>query len=345
MEEIKNWEILAKYFSGEASKAEKEEVEQYFEATPERQKEFKQAKAIWDNSDQYTLCPKPNIDEAWQKLDHEIEVRKNLKDQDSGKGKSKIIYLNVLWRAAAAIVIIISAYFILQYTNKTAPVSEISYVAEQTANGEKQKITLEDGSTVWINAASQFKYPDKFSNNRREVSLKGEAFFEVSRDPSRPFIVHTETATIQVLGTSFNVKEYNEENTIEVIVKEGKVSFSITEGFENRNNSVILEKGEKGTYLKHKKQIIKETFEPDTYADWKSGYLGFSNESMEEVARKLERWYNVKIRFDNEKIKNCKLTASFHKKDISDVLEIIELALDIHSEKNEYFYTLSGSGC
>jgi hypothetical protein len=165
--------------------------------------------------------------------------------------------------------------------------------------GKKSKIVLEDGTNVWLNAGSRFAFPQKFTGKKREVFLDGEAYFEVAKNEKQPFIVSTGDINIEVLGTKFNVSAYHSDNFCETVLLEGKVN--VWEKEKLFSNKAIMAPGQKATYNKTGKEIVlvAET-DPGMYIAWTEGWYQFSNQNLEQVLNKLERYYNVRFVYDPE---------------------------------------------
>jgi transmembrane sensor len=158
--------------------------------------------------------------------------------------------------------------------------------------GKRSEITLADGTRIWLNAGSQLSYPVNFTGNSREVYLAGEAFFEVESDPSKPFHVITGDMKIRVTGTRFNVTSYANDPTTQAVLLSGKVSAAKNQRFAR---PVELEPGERIVYNKQEDNMEKDHVDVELYASWVNGYLRFDNEPVENIFKKLERYYNKNI--------------------------------------------------
>lgn len=167
--------------------------------------------------------------------------------------------------------------------------------------GGEYKITLSDGTKVWLNAASKLRYPTRFASSKREVFLEGEAYFEVTHNPLRPFEVHTSTITTKVYGTEFNIMAYNDEPNIQTTLIKGIVEVQNAAAVGKR--SIMLKPGIQANLNKANNNLSSKAVDTYIYTAWKDGVFVFNNENMESIMRKLGRWYNVKINFDNESTK------------------------------------------
>lgn len=190
--------------------------------------------------------------------------------------------------------------------------------------GGEFRITLDDGTEVWLNSASELRYPSHFVGEERRVELIGEAYFKVARNETAPFIVDTKDMDVRVLGTSFNVSVYPDEEKSHATLVEGRVEV------KNKMNgkNVLLEPGEQALLQGEKMDVRKVNTK--LYSIWRLDRFTFSSEDMEGVIRKLSRWYNVNVFFENPSMKQKRFTGSLPKyTDISKVLKIIEMTTDI----------------
>ncbi|MBK5194453.1 MAG: FecR domain-containing protein [Proteiniphilum sp.] len=158
--------------------------------------------------------------------------------------------------------------------------------------GKRSEITLADGTRIWLNAGSTLSYPIHFTKNRREVYLSGEAFFEVTSDDAKPFYVITNDMKIRVTGTRFNVTSYNNDAVTQAVLVEGTIEASKNRLF---GRSVELSPGERVVYDREEKILQKDKVDVALYSSWVNGYLIIENEPVEEIFKKLERYYNQQI--------------------------------------------------
>ena len=192
--------------------------------------------------------------------------------------------------------------------------TEVYNILQVPANGEFY-MQLADGSKVWVGACSRLKYPVAFNGECREVFLEGEAFFEVAKNPERPFIVRTKDFSVKALGTSFNVMNYGDENFSHTTLKTGKVEVTTAE------EKVILQPGEQAFYTEHRTDVRK--VEVEVYTAWMGDAFRFDKESLEVILRKLARWYDVEILYREEKLKNYHFKGKLPK--YADIREVLDL--------------------
>jgi ferric-dicitrate binding protein FerR (iron transport regulator) len=186
--------------------------------------------------------------------------------------------------------------------------------------GVRARITLADGTQVWLNADSRMQYARDFmKGDTREVFLQGEAFFDVTPDPSRPFVVHIQDVEIRVLGTAFNVKGYEEDSRIETTLVHGKISIEGNEAYED----ITLAANQRAIFMKEEKGLVVENnVETDTYTSWRRGILIFDDQPLYEIIPILERTFNVTIHTDDAYALDCRFTAKISNKSLEEVLEL-----------------------
>ena len=197
----------------------------------------------------------------------------------------------------------------------------------QIPRGGEFVLCLADGTVVTLNADSKIHYPDRFIRNERQVSLEGEAFFEVAKDSLRPFVVKTNGIDVRVLGTAFNLKAYPDEHQQTTLVR-GAVEVLLDK------QQVLLHPGEQVTCID--KELRVEQVDVRPYIAWKDDRFVFENEPLEDVLKKLERWYNITVFIQNHALTEKRFTGNLPKyEDISNVLKILALTTNIKFELND----------
>lgn len=193
-----------------------------------------------------------------------------------------------------------------------------------TAAGGEYSFVLSDGTRVWLNAESELEFPVDFVGKERVVRLKGEAYFEVERDEDFPFIVEAGDTRTRVLGTSFNVKAYEEDEAVSTTLLTGKVELSSVRG---EGNAAILTPGMQGTWMKTGGEIQVRKVATDKVMAWREGLFLFDNEKLSEVIKILERWYGVSFVYDKAKDKEHVFSGSFSKDEpLNGILDILTYA-------------------
>lgn len=243
--------------------------------------------------------------------------------------------------AAVAAVVITSAYFFSRSPKEIPVVTAVAETKDSVVtalNGEKKRVILPDSTRVYLNSGSRIVFNKKFLTGNREVQLTGEAFFEVTKDAAHPFLVNTNRMIVRVLGTVFNVKAYNTSEDIETTVVEGKVEVSLKEDTEKKvillpsekislKNNTFYQAG-KQSPLKYEVETVKsiETDKPELpETAWVNDKVIFSEETFEMVALKMQRWYNVRMHFENEKMKTILMSGDFDNVNIKEALQILQM--------------------
>lgn len=283
--------------------------------------EFKVYKETWKILDAMKNIKQFDTDNAWNKLYDKISD-----DKEVSAIKTKTIKLRALFSIAATIVILIGlvSVFVLNNNNITTYVN--SSLAVKT-------ITLPDGSEVSMNTQSEISFDKSFGNKSRNITLLGEAFFKVTKDPSKPFVVQSGNAYVKVLGTSFNVNAKG--NNVKVVVKTGRVEVSN----KTTLNQVILMPGDEAI-LVNNSEIIKQSNVNYNYLSWLDKKLIFKALPMSVVINDLMKTYNCNIELSDSSIKNYKLTSTFDNIPLTDVLESISLTFNLSIENVDNRYIL-----
>ena len=203
--------------------------------------------------------------------------------------------------------------------------------------GMRSTVVLSDGTKVILNAGTTLSYPSAFVTKQREVRVEGEAFFEVAPDVTHPFIVKAENVRVRVFGTRFNVKAYKEEKAIEVTLEEGVVGV----GF-NMNDLIRIRPGQQVRYEKKSHRFLMRDVRLRNYISWTRGNFYFENQTLEKIARQLERSFNVRITIEGEELKKTSFTGDFVRgENIEQILRVMTSNRPIHYEIGEEGITIS----
>lgn len=329
--EDQNWELLAKsmYDLNQDTAAENHPPVSAGILPTEIEKE--QVLNIAQKVDLYFDLNKYPADRAWEKV--ETRIKKQILPNRS---LIRILVSNPLFRIAAAVLFAallgISGYEFLQQPSATGELLEIS-ATNQVLNTFK----LPDGTLVSLNTDTKIKYPKKFGPETREVTIEGEAFFEVKPNKNKPFIIHAGKAQIKVIGTSFNVSAYPDTKSVEVIVETGKVQV-LNKTAET--NELILIPGDKGTLVNSSNSLLKTTNQDPNFLAWKTRNLTFKATSLSEVIANLEKVYKVNIRIADPGLNELLLTAQFNNYSLDFILKVIESTFQIETRNVNGQYIL-----
>lgn len=249
-------------------------------------------------------------------------------------------------RVAAVLVLPLLVVAVWSLTRHPATITpEFARQEITTPPGMRSQLILPDGTAVWLNSESTIGYQTPFAAGRREVTLSGEAFFEVKSDAKNPFVVNVGKARVKVLGTTFNVKAYADEPDVEVSLLEGKLELSA--GDESGNSSgTVLHPGDRAVY-EPGKGIVRSSESLEKYAAWRYGNLVFDETPMQEVARSLERWFGVKALITDPRLNSYRFTTTFANQSLPQVIELLELSspLSIRYESGKFDKTTNTGEC
>jgi ferric-dicitrate binding protein FerR (iron transport regulator) len=305
-----NPEILHRFFKGEYSRKDYLAIKSVFEK-PEQKEELKNLfQNHWSDFNNEPL-PKGNVDHILRKIHHQIQLEE--------KRVSSNRFITAFQRIAAILIIpLVLTFLAVFYFQSKSPAPEIAFAEIQCPPGVRTKFVLPDGTTGFLNSGSTLEYPVIFTNGRN-VTLKGEAYFDVNRDEENPFTVNTPNLKTIVLGTQFNVIAYENENTEEIILKKGKV-----EVYSNQGEKLeTLHPDQKLVLNTQTRQYNKNIVESDQYVLWTEGKLVFRNESMQQVANRLGRWYNTEIEIQDPELLKYAFRATFIDEPIEEVLKLL----------------------
>ena len=212
---------------------------------------------------------------------------------------------------------------------------KVIYNELRTPRGGGYNLTLSDGTEVWLNAGSSFKFPVSFTDSTRQVYLEGEAYFDVSHN-GKPFIVSSGNMDVRVLGTSFNISAYPEDSEIRTTLVEGIVRIDFTGNNESNSVSEVLTPNKQALLKKYLSVISIEDVDIEQYTSWMQGKLEFSNETLDVVLKRLARWYDFEYEFENIQAKDYHFSARINNTEsISTILEMLEMTTDVKFEFKE----------
>ncbi len=316
--------LFAKFFAGEATAIEVAQIENWASQSEDNQLEFERLAMVWKDLGALNDAPAVEVDtdKAWEKLNSRIEAETTSPKRSLAK----------VWRVAAAVVLLLGGAWLAQSLLSPA---QLEIAAANTPIEQ----TLPDGSSVALNAHAVLTYPEGFDRDARRVALEGEAFFEVVRDTTQPFVVDAGAVSITVLGTSFNVNATKDCDSTVVYVATGKVAVT------HRENEIILTPGMTGVYYKQTGalNIVETANRNDQF--WRTKTLEFKRTRLAEVIKTLNRHYGTTIVLANDAIGNCRLTAVFEGETVDEVLELLSIQFDLTITRSGANITLNGSGC
>ncbi len=305
---------IVRLFTGEASPDEKKSIRVWLSQSDDNKRLFNDLKDVWLASGVITNADKFNIEQAIQYFKEKVNNKKRQIER-------RIVIFNALKYAAVFLLIITIpiSYFTGKYSNTVD-----SYSTVTCALGDKSMIYLPDSSRVWLNSGSTLKFSNNFKTGHRRVFLDGEAYFSVTKDKDNPFQVRSGDINVEVLGTQFNMKAYPDENQISTTLIEGSVKVSSPEKID------IIKPGQKLVYNNQTKKVtLLELLDTLPETEWKDGRLVFRNESLEELEKKLERWFDVDIELADEVVKKRRYTGTIERESILEVMSYFSMAQSV----------------
>lgn len=325
-------DLIGKYLANEASEEEINIVEAWVKKDAENQKTFRELKQAWMLSNTKATDEQINLNAEWAKLNATLFDEKELTDESASEVKN--FNYNKFLKVAAIIVIFLTAGYFLFYLVSN-PSTEQLVAGNTIISG-----TLPDGTKVTLNHNSILKFPKIFASNIRAVQLQGDAYFDVAHNLSKPFVIKTKNIQIEVLGTSFYINAKEEQPTIDVYVKTGKVAI-----IGDKKEKLFLTAGEKGTFDKLNNQLTKKENLDPNFISWKTRLLTFENESLVNVIDKINQTYHSNITIENPDIYHCLLTATFEDQPLEIIMEVILETFDLNIEEEDGNILISGNGC
>lgn len=326
---VKYKQLLIKYLQGDASEAEQKQAEDYIAGSEKNRQMYESYRGLLfltqKRKQEY------DADLAWEKVQQRILQKKDteIKPVFISAPKKQPIVKYALSAAAAVIIILLGIFGLVK--NSSTSIKTIS-----SGLAVSNPSLLPDGSNVILNARTTLNFPEKFDKDVREVSIFGEAFFEVTPDPDKPFIIHAGGLDIKVLGTSFNVEAYPGSDYVKVTVNTGKVLvYPSGKADQASAEGKQLTAGEIATYSQKSGVLSKSANDDLNVLSWKTGVIAFNEARLTHVFEVLGEEYQKEFVFDDSLVLHQRLTASFENQSLDDVLETLSLIFELSFENKE----------
>jgi transmembrane sensor len=324
--------LISKYLSKQTDASEERLLFEWVEKDKQNQQQFEEFKKAWDISVKHfdTEVNDIDLDKEWSKMELKITKPKII-DLNKEPKKHKFNWLRIA--ASFTIFILIGSGLYYFFSPKETILSADNNIIENR---------LSDGTQITLNHHSSITFNDDFNKEYRKVKLKGDAYFKVHSNKTKPFIIGVGKLNIEVVGTSFYVSNLINSSDIQIIVESGIVR---TYPSRNKSEPVLVHAGENVVYdVKNSK--IKKTSYPDVNAiAWKTKIFKFENSTFENMINYLNGCYNTNIIIKSESLKQCMVTVSFDNQSIESVLNVLKATLDIQVEKKDDMIEISGNGC
>jgi ferric-dicitrate binding protein FerR (iron transport regulator) len=310
-------DLLVKYLLAEATPEEAGMVEEWLAADATNKKQFEDFKTIWEESKKLAAVSTVDDDEAWQRF-------KNRVHNEGNKGAAVRKMRPVAWLKIAALFILVAGAGLFGYQmfreNKVEALAVVS-------KGSTLVDTLPDGSVVTLNKNSSLNYPSKFKGNTRTIALTGEAFFNVTPDKEKPFVINVNDVQVKVVGTSFNVR--SENGVTEVIVETGVVKVT------RNNKTVELRPAEKIKTGGVDSALVKERVEDKLYNYYRSKEFVCDDTPLWKLVEVLNEAYGTNILIENKELRGLKLNTTFNNESLDRILEIVSQTFGITITKEQ----------
>ncbi len=313
MEDLSIKKIIYSFFDKDLSKDTQQRFRWWFQNPDNQQEKIEAMQSLWDSS------PSVISEQTYDDLE---KIKERIRDDEAVNRKLSLRPFIDIRRYAAIVIAIIISSAITYYFTQSHP---LEYAQFAVPYGACQKIVLDDGSEVWVNAGSTLIYPKEFNSDTRTVFLTGEANFKVTKNPKKPFIVQTRCLAVQALGTKFGIQAYpNSPGTTATLI-EG--SIKVETGLELNKKpypSYILKPNDQLEYSSVNHQANVRVVDAEKLSAWENGYLFFQGATFEQIATTLERKYNVNINFDYNAFKNRSYYVKFNPNEsLAQVLSIL----------------------
>ncbi len=296
------------YLSGNLSRQDENSLFDWVNQSPDNFSVFQS----FVRENEFRLNSTSETDVAWQRFQATISL-----NERSRKRKSISKWLGI---AAMFAIVVLAGYYGRIFWSPNQ--NDVKLKELIVANGKRSEIRLSDGTKIWLNSGTTFRYPEKFLGNFRIVELDGEGFFEVSKDRQHPFIIHTPEFNVKVLGTSFNLSSYREDQMNSLALREGSVEINSNLSKEN----IRLIPGDLIVLDKKNNVFSKIQADLQNIGSWMNNTLEFSNTNLLDICKSLERQFNVRIEIKSEKLKQIKFSGRFKSDEgLDQLLELLKM--------------------
>ncbi len=345
--------LVHRYLNGECTSSEISRIRECIEESPENLQTFEEIKKIWDVKPDKELHA--DLGEAWNRLEGKMFEKKGVKTpyyryarSVHQRNRSGRLYA---WMRVAAILVVgaLLTLVAIQISGggffagpADSTQEEIAMQEVRADRGHQSRMTFSDGSEVRLNSASTIRFPQQFDADVREVWLEGEAWFNVQHNPDVEFIVRTSEATVRVLGTEFNVKAYQEEPEVEIVVVNGLVTVRAADANERDSASEVrLHKGEMSRVLRGEGPSEARSVNIESYLSWTRGTFVFDETPFARVLAEWERRFNVHFEIENETLLATPFTGEFRYESFDEMLRLTSIALDFEYKRTNQTITIN----
>ena len=316
-EEVECQNLIIKFFAGEISDSEMIQLKSWLARDPENRRIFNEENELWQEASVYTKLENYKTDTVWINLSSRLGLGKNNFKSITILRKNNFRILIAAATVACLVAIGGLSLWIAGKTSFQRIAASSTIVA--TNDGEKAHIFLADSTEIILNSGSTLQYNGQYNINDRKVKFKGEAFFNVSTNTKKPFVVQLDKMNISATGTRFNIFSFGNEDRVETTLEEGAITVSV-----KGKEPVNVKSGQQVVYFVKSKKVLVRDVATDTYTSWKENKLRFNDTPFEEVLRRIGRKYNVTFEITNRDLLNLKYTATFIDETIEQVMQMLK---------------------
>ncbi|MBS2211779.1 FecR domain-containing protein [Carboxylicivirga mesophila] len=326
-EDIDYRNLMVRFFDKTATDDELQKLSEWLKESDENKQLFNEFNESYQFADISVKGWIYDTDANWKQIKNRIQSKQN-------SGKIRMLTSRQYnWLSVAAIITLLlmvgsMARLLMNQSQNEFNNQKLSVIAP---SGQKSQVVLQDGTKVWLNSDTELTYKYDVDDNKRIVTLDGEAFFDVAKDKERPFIVQTDGIDLVVYGTRFNVHSYKDERIIETTLEEGSVGVKV----HASGKEWLMKPGQQCIYNKELQAVEMEETNVSFYTAWTNDKLIFDDNTFIEVVRKLERWYGVQIELDEELFTSERFTLTITHESLTEVMELIKVVAPIQYTINE----------
>ena len=321
---------VIRYLSDDLSPGERLDVERQIQEDPQKKQIWEEYRKVWEGVDKRSSVPVYDLDAEWNTLKGMLPNSATVEERQP---RTLLFYT---YRIAAALVVGLLMAFAWIYATQLAGTQRV------VAENDPVEVMLEDGTEIVINRQSWIRIPKDMESGNRQIRLSGEAWFQVARDTLRPFIIHAGEALVEVLGTSFNVNAYRENDLVEITVESGVVALTAR---EDQQEQIVLRAGNSGTLEKKSARLqLQPKADPNTLS-WRTRELYFDHTPLQEVVSLINRVYQTRLVIANPQLEQCPITVTFSNQSLDAVLTVLEMTLELEIQREQGEIILDGPGC
>ena len=326
--------LVSSFLSGEMNPEEARIFLEDVNKDPELTSLLEEYRKIWDSVGTISESSDYDLDAEWATMKNLLPgFATDVVKPKAGRSRTLLYYS---YRVAAVLILGLVLSFSWFYVSRMAGMEKV------VAKNEAVEVLLEDGTRLVVNRNSTLRYSKKFMAGEREVFLSGEAWFDVARDTTRPFVIDAGAALVEVLGTSFNVNAYKENPVVEITVESGLVALSAK---DDQKDLIVMKAGSGGTYHKGQKELTLVASSDPNNISWKTRELYFDGSSLREVCDLVNRVYGANLVFTNPGLASCEITVTFKDQSLEAILKVLEMTLDLDISRSGNEIRLDGKGC